>query len=62
MRGVRRSKKDVKSEGRSDYVFENKDAHANLSITKGAVSTRLHVILHRNTRLLQKPPGPFATF
>ena len=32
-REERALKKDVKNEGRSDYVYENKDAHDNLSVT-----------------------------
>ncbi|HXW16031.1 MAG TPA: hypothetical protein VEN79_16105 [Terriglobia bacterium] len=52
---ARRQKKDVKNEGRSDYVYENKDTGDNLSGTKDGISTLLNAILHRNTRILQKP-------
>ena len=51
----RAKKKDVTNEGRSDYVIEIKGTDDNLSGTKDGISTRLHAILQRNTRILQKP-------
>jgi len=50
-----RAKKDVKNEGRTDYVYENKDTDDNSTDTKDGISTQLHAILHRNTRILQEP-------
>ena len=43
---ARPQKKDVKNEGRTDYVHENKDTGDGLSGTKDAFSTELHIILH----------------
>jgi hypothetical protein len=40
------NKKDVKNEGRSDYVHENKGQHDTLSDTKDDVSSQLHRNLH----------------
>jgi len=51
---VRHRKKDVKNEGRSDYVYENKDTDDNFTGTKDGISTQLHAILHRNTRILEE--------
>jgi len=50
---ARCQKKDVKNEGRSDYVYENKDTGDNLSGTKDGISTLLNAILHRNTCILE---------
>ena len=46
------NKKDVKNEGRTDYVYENKWQYDNLSGTKDFISTQSYVILHRKTRAL----------
>jgi hypothetical protein len=46
--------KDVKNEGRSGNVYENKGSGDTLPDTKDDISARLHVILHKNTRILQK--------
>ncbi|HXW13583.1 MAG TPA: hypothetical protein VEN79_03655, partial [Terriglobia bacterium] len=51
---VRHRKKDVKNEGRSDYVYENKDTDDNFTDIKDDISMQLHAILQRNTRILQK--------
>ena len=51
---VRHRKKDVKNEGRSDYVYENKDTDDNFTATKDGISMQLHAILHRNTRILEE--------
>jgi hypothetical protein len=59
---VRYRKKDVKNEGRSDYVHENKVTDDNLSVTKDAISGRFHAILHRNTFNLQKPSAFLPLF
>ena len=52
---ARCQKKDVKNEGRSDYVYENKDTDDNFTDAKHHISTQLHAILQRNTRILQEP-------
>ena len=54
--------KNVKNEGTSGDVHENKDSHDNLPGTKDDISARLHAILHRNARILQKPPAFFLLF
>jgi hypothetical protein len=54
-RGWNPRKKDVKNEGRTDYVYENKWPYDNLPDTKVAISARLDGILHGNTRILQIP-------
>ena len=46
--------KDVKNEGRSGNVYENKGPDDNLPDAKDDICARLHAILHRNARNLQK--------
>ena len=46
--------KDVKNEGRSGNVYENKGPCDNLPETKGDICARLHAILHKKTRILHK--------
>ena len=53
--GNHRSKKDVKNEGRTDYVFENKEVDDNLSFAKDPISARFHAISHRNTGIWWEP-------
>ena len=50
--------KDVKYEGRSGNVYENKGRDDSLPDTEGDISAQLHAILHRSSRILQKP-SPF---
>ncbi len=47
--------KDVKNDGRSGNVYENKGPSDNLPDTKDDISARLDAILHKITRILQKP-------
>ena len=54
--------KDVKNEGRSGNVYENKGPSDTLPDTKGDICARLHVILHGNTRILQKSPALVSQF
>ena len=52
-RGVSRSaQKDVKSEGRSGNVYENKGPRDNLPDAKDDICAGLHVILHKNACIL----------
>jgi hypothetical protein len=53
------SRKDVKSEGRSGNVYENKGPNDSLSDTKDDISTWLEAILQRNVQILQKPSALF---
>ena len=46
--------KDVKNEGRSGNVYENKGPDDNLPDTKDAISAWLRAILHKKTRIFQK--------
>ena len=46
--------RDVKNEGTSGDVYENKGPYDNLPDTKGDICARLHAILHRKTRILHK--------
>ena len=61
-RGARAPLKDVKNEGRSGNVYENKGPCDNLPDTKDDISARLHAILHKNTRILQKPSALLSQF
>jgi len=54
--------KDVKNEGRSGNVYENKGPSDTLPDTKGDICARLHVILHGDTRILQKSPALVSQF
>jgi hypothetical protein len=54
--------KDVKYEGRSGNVYENKGPEDNLPDTKDDISARLHAILRKSTRILQKPPAFLPLF
>jgi hypothetical protein len=47
--------KDVKNEDRSDYVYENKRQADSLPEKRDDISTQLHDILTKDTRILQKP-------
>jgi len=47
--------KDVKNEGRSGNVYENKGQDDKLPDTKDDICAWLHAILHINTLILQKP-------
>jgi hypothetical protein len=49
------SLKDVKNEGRSGNVYENKGPCDILPDTKDDICAWLHAILHKITRILQKP-------
>jgi hypothetical protein len=60
--GERATQKDVKNEGRSDYIYENKDADDNLPDPKDDISTQLHDILQRSTRILQKRSAFLSLF
>jgi hypothetical protein len=53
--GAQAAYKDVKNEGRSGNVYENKGRCDKLPDTKDDISAWLHAILHRKTRILQKP-------
>jgi hypothetical protein len=54
--------KDVKNEGRSGNVYENKGPDDNLPDIKGDICARLHAILHRKARILQKPSALLPLF
>ena len=43
--------KDVKNEGRSGNVYENKGPDDNLPDTKDDICAGLHALLHKNTRI-----------
>jgi hypothetical protein len=60
--GERASLKDVKNEDRSGNVYENKGPDDNLPDTKDDISAWLHVILHRNTHILQETTALLALF
>ena len=47
--------RDVKNEGTSGDVYENKGTNDNLPDTKDDISARLPAILHKRTRSLQEP-------
>jgi len=53
--GSRVHPKDVKYEGRSGNLYENKGPCDNLPDTNGDICARLHAILHKNARIFQKP-------
>ena len=54
--------KMLKMKDRSGNVYENKGPGDNLPDTKDDISARLHAILHRNTRILQKPSALLPLF
>jgi hypothetical protein len=54
-RGNRAPLKDVKNEGRSGNVYENKGPDDNMPDTKDDICAWLHAILHKKTRILPKP-------
>jgi hypothetical protein len=54
-RGERATHKDVRNEDRSDYVCENKRQDDSLPEKRDDISTQLHDILTKDTRILQKP-------
>jgi hypothetical protein len=56
------SLKDVKNEGRSGNVYENKGTTDDLPDTKDDISAWLDAILHGNTRILQKPSALLPLF
>ena len=60
--GERATLKDVKNEGRSGNVYENKGTNDNLPDTKDDISAWLHAILHKNTRILRKPSAFLRLF
>ena len=62
MRGNRTLLKDVKNEGRSGNVYENKGPSDNLPDTKDDISAWSDIILHRKTRILQEPTTFLALF
>ena len=47
--------KDVKNEGRSGNVYENKGSSDTMTDNISGFCAWLHAILHKNTRILQKP-------
>jgi hypothetical protein len=53
--GTPSTHKDVKNEGRSGNVYENKESRDNLPDTKDDICARLHAILHKITLILQEP-------
>jgi hypothetical protein len=61
-RGGASNPKDVKNEGRSGNVYENKGRGDNLADAKDDISARLHAILHRNRRILQEPSSLLLLF
>jgi hypothetical protein len=61
-RGERATPKDVKNEGRSGDVYENKGPDDNLPDTDDDISARLHAILRKSTHILQKPPALLPLF
>ena len=56
------STRDVKNEGTSGDVHENKGQATICPTHKDAISAWLHVILHGNTRILQKSPALVSQF
>jgi hypothetical protein len=60
--GERAIPKDVKNEGRSGNVYENKGPCDNLPDTENDISARLHAILHKSTPILQKPSAFLSQF
>jgi hypothetical protein len=60
--GKRALLKDVKNEGRSGNVYENKGPCDNLPDTKDDISARLHATLHKITRILQEPSAHLSLF
>ena len=60
--GARALKKDVKNEGRSDYVYENKDTDDNFPDTKDEHFYTIARHFTRNTRILQKPSALLSIF
>ena len=61
-RGELSTLKDVKNEGRSGNVYENKGLSDNLPDTKDDICARLHAILQRNARILQKSSALLPLF
>jgi len=54
--------KDVKYEGRSGNVYENKGPYDSLPDKKDDISARLHAILHQNTRIFAEPSALLPVF
>jgi hypothetical protein len=54
--------KDVKNEGRSGNVYENKGPYDNFPDTKDDISARLNAILQKITRILQEPSAYLRLF
>jgi hypothetical protein len=61
-RGEPSTLKDVKNEGRSGNVYENKEPCDKLPDTKEDISAWLNVILHKNTGILQEPTALLPLF
>ena len=57
-----RTRRDVKNEGTSGDVYENKGQEDNLPDTKGDISAELHGILHRSKRTLWEPSDLLPLF
>jgi len=55
------ARKDVKNEGRTEYLYENKYAYDNLSGTKDAISTQLHVIITQKHPYFAETVSSFVT-
>jgi hypothetical protein len=62
LEGKQPTRKDVKNEGRSGNVYENKGPCDIVPDTKGDISAWLHVILHRKTHILQEPSAYLPLF
>ena len=60
-RGAPAAHKDVKNEGRSGNVYENKEPGDNLPDTKDDISRQLHAILHGSYTYPPEIGGPFVT-
>ena len=54
-RGSHYAHKDVKNEGRSGNVYENKGPNDTMTDNISGFCAWLHTILHKNARILQKP-------
>ena len=61
-RGESSTLKDVKNEGRSGNVYENKGPYDNLPDTKADICARLRPALHKCTRILQKLSALWSQF
>ena len=60
--GGRAIHKDVKNEGRSGNVYENKGPDDKLPGTKNDTSTQLHDVCTEDTRIVHKPSAFLSLF